>query len=349
MDLIRLFVEKVLRDKIFLALIVIGILGIFFTGMSGNSEHKGRIVSSDARNRDTGGRAGGNRDVGGDPGGDAAGDAGTAAGGQAGQQATGGQSAAPELVAKKDEGIFGGLAKMFGGAGSKSGADGAGGDTGGDAGGGASGAGKTGGGGGKPQLRRMTLDGQPGGQSGQTGTPAQAAPQANVKEACDFVRWWMGQAMNFTQATAAKSHKEALAYAKPAAAQVFTQMYWGPELAQAIASGNKAGSFELSEVTPIAANPDASVVIKCTGVLCMQDVGNPPQSQSLEFNFLVKREPEGYRVLNFFSQGGQVQSHGQQAQPGQMQPGQMQQDPNQQQQMQQPYQEPERRPYRPVY
>ena len=66
----------------------------------------------------------------------------------------------------------------------------------------------------------------------------------------------------------------------------------------------------------------------------MQDVGNPPLTQNLEFNFLVKKEPDGYRVLNFFSQGGAVQT------------------PQIQQVAPQPqYQEPmvpERRSYRPV-
>jgi len=254
-EIIRAILEKVLRDKIFLGLIAIGILAVFFTGANTGGEHKGRIVSNDAKNSHQ-------------------------------AQEEGGQGSTEQSPAQ-------------------------------------------------PHLRTMTANGQP-----QEAPPAQQAaavpaqPTANAAEACSFVKWWLSEAMNFQPSTAAASHKNALGFAKPAAAQVFVQQYWSPELAQAVTSGTKVGSLELSQINPLAVNPDGTVVIKCLGVLSMQDVGNPPLTQNLEFNFLVKKEPDGYRVLNFFSQGGAVQT------------------PQIQQVAPQPqYQEPmvpERRSYRPV-
>jgi len=253
-EIIRAILEKVLRDKIFLSLIAIGILAVFFTGANTGGEHKGRLVSNDARDN------------------------------------AGAQDEAPEA---KDANQA------------------------------------------QPHLRTMTANGQPQpAQAPQQAAPAPAQPSADAAEACQFVRWWLSESMNFQPATAAASHKNALGFAKPAAAQVFVQQYWSPELAQAVTSGTKVGSLELSQVNPLAVNPDGSVVIKCLGVLSMQDVGNPPMTQNLEFNFLVKKEPDGYRVLNFFSQGGAVQTP---------QVPQVEQQPQYQEQM-----VPERRPYRPV-
>lgn len=253
-EIIRAILEKVLRDKIFLSLIAIGILAVFFTGANTGGEHKGRLVSNDARGN------------------------------------AGAQDEVPEAKGPNQA---------------------------------------------QPHLRTMTANGQPQeAPPAQQATAAPAQPTADAAEACQFVRWWLSESMNFQPATAAASHKNALGFAKPAAAQVFVQQYWSPELAQAVTSGTKVGSLELSQVIPLAVNPDGSVVIKCLGVLSMQDVGNPPLTQNLEFNFLVKKEPDGYRVLNFFSQGGAVQT------------------PQMPQAVPQPqYQEPmvpERRPYRPV-
>lgn len=223
-DIIRAILERVLRDKLILGLIIIGILGIFVTGAN-KDPGKDRLVSNQEE--------------------EAAG-SGQKPGQQKGQAAAG----------------------------------------------------------------RGTGQGQrPGGQqqAGQGAPPPPAeSPQQTANIACEFIKWWLTRAMDYQQTTAVAAHKEALSWMKPPATEAFVQLFWSDELAAQVESGARTGSFQTSMVSPLAVNPDGSIPIRAIGVLVLQDTGYPPKSQPLELNFLVKKEAQGYRIVNFYSQAGEI-------------------------------------------
>lgn len=219
-DIIRAILERVLRDKLILGLIIIGILGIFVTGAN-KDPGKDRLVSNQEEEAASGQKAGQGQ-------------------GQA-QAGPGGQ--------------------------------------------------------------------RPGGQPGQgvqAPAPAAETPQQTASIACEFIKWWLTKAMDYQQTTAVAAHKEALSWMKPPATQAFVQLFWSDELAAQVESGARTGSFQTSMVSPLAVNPDGSIPIRAIGVLVLQDTGYPPKSQPLELNFLVKKEAQGYRIVNFYSQAGEI-------------------------------------------
>lgn len=116
-----------------------------------------------------------------------------------------------------------------------------------------------------------------------------------------FVRWWLTVGMDYKQASAAASHKEAFAWALPEPAQAFEQLFWGDHIKQGIASGTIAADFQPSSVIPLAINPDGSVVVTVVGTLVMQQTGQPPASQQLTMDFLVKKVDTGCRIAGFFN------------------------------------------------
>ncbi|MBX9937700.1 MAG: hypothetical protein K2Y32_00525 [Candidatus Obscuribacterales bacterium] len=142
----------------------------------------------------------------------------------------------------------------------------------------------------------------------------QARPQvtpADAQVATEFIRWWLSKGMDYQQTTADASHKEALSWIKPPATDIFVKFFWPAELAANIRSGRQVGNFQIATVTPLAINPDGSVPLRVTGVLVLQDTGYAPRSQPLELNFLVKKEAEGLRIINFYQQAGMISTSGQ--------------------------------------
>lgn len=227
-DIIRAILEKVLRDKLILGLIIIGILGIFVTGAN-KDPGKDRLVSNQEEEA------------------------------ASGQKSIQGQGQAP------------GQGQALAG----------------------------------PGEQRPGGQKQPG-QGAQTPAPAAETPQQTASIACEFIKWWLTKAMDYQQTTAVAAHKEALSWMKPPATQAFVQLFWSDELAAQVESGARTGSFQTSMVSPLAVNPDGSIPIRAIGVLVLQDTGYPPKSQPLELNFLVKKEAQGYRIVNFYSQAGEI-------------------------------------------
>lgn len=148
--------------------------------------------------------------------------------------------------------------------------------------------------------------GQPGAQGqnqGQGQTQQANANQENLTPnlAGEFVRWWLTKGMDYKQASAAASHKEAFGWALPDATNVFEQLFWGDHIKQGIATGTIAADFQPISVTPLAINPDGSVVVTVVGTLCMQQTGQMPASQQLTMDFLVKKGTDGCRIAGFYN------------------------------------------------
>lgn len=238
-DIIRALFEKIIHDKILMALIAIGIAGIFFSGA--NHSEKSESVQSKRLGR-----------------------------------SSADQPAVPGAQGQEGDGPIQGQA-----AGQAAGQ--------------------------APQA------GQPAGQAGQgqaTGQvqgaagagQAAAAPQPLTPElALQFVRWWLTQSMDYRMDTAAASHKTAALWTLPDANNAFEQLYWGDHIKQGIASGQIVGAFQPVSVTPVATNPDGSVVVTAVGTLMIQQSGQQPAGQQLTMDFLVKQTPDGLRIAAFFN------------------------------------------------
>jgi len=200
-ELARALVQRIFRDKILMALVVIGVLGLFMGGMSGKQE--------------------------------------------------------PPVASKS-----GGGQPM---------------DRGGD------------------DTRSMTpasLDGQPG------AAPAQQPLEPNL--ATDFVKWWLGGAMDYTTATAVANHEQAFGWMTPEAQRAFQAAFWTPETQQMIASGQLVAAFHLAAVQAEALNPDGSVVVGVTGTL-VTDTGGKPTPHQLTADLLVRREQDGLRIAGIYN------------------------------------------------
>lgn len=150
-------------------------------------------------------------------------------------------------------------------------------------------------------------------EQGQNPAPGQNQAQGQTQQANanrekltpnlagDFVRWWLTKGMDYKQASAAASHKEAFGWALPDATNVFEQLFWGDHIKQGIATGTIAADFQPISVTPLAINPDGSVVVTVVGTLCMQQTGQMPASQQLTMDFLVKKGNDGCRIAGFYN------------------------------------------------
>lgn len=135
-------------------------------------------------------------------------------------------------------------------------------------------------------------------------------PGLEPQLATDFIKWWLGTAMDFNAQTAQKSHSEAISWMTPETAQAFQANFWPPELAEGIGSGRVAASFTPSGVQAIAANPDGSIVVTVTGTLMMQ-AGPQPATHQFVADFLVRKEHDNLRVAGLYNRtvaasGGRV-------------------------------------------
>ncbi len=143
--------------------------------------------------------------------------------------------------------------------------------------------------------------------------PPEAQKQAvEPTVACDFVKWWLGGAMDYHAGTANKNHDEAFKWMSPDAAETFKSSFWNEGIAQGIAQGTLVAAFQPVTVEAEAINPDGTVVITVKGTLVMQYAGQP-STQPLQTDFLVRKEPEGLRIAGVFnraiSQAPAAQSH----------------------------------------
>jgi hypothetical protein len=193
-DLIRLTVERIMRDKILLGLVIIGLFGIFVGGFSpGREEHPApRAVDSQA------------------------------------------PSAAPEKAAPQTQSAYTAVGAL------------------------------------EPGL------------------------------ACDFARWWINGALDYSRSSAAQSHTIAFRWMTPDARRSLENSLWTPALASGIAQGTIIGAFQPISVQAEALNPDGSVVVGISGTLVLQSTGRPI-TQAIAADVLVRKEPSGLRVAGLYN------------------------------------------------
>lgn len=172
-----------------------------------------------------------------------------------------------------------------------------------------------GGGHGQPGAQTATQEGTPGAQGAPTaqGTPAAAAPvdpnALTPTLATDFVKYWMGGAMDYNTASAAQSHKEAAKWMTQESAQAFETNFWSPEIANGIASGQLRGAFQPISVQAQAVNPDGSIVVKMTGTLVLQQASVRPITHQIVMDLLVRKEGENCRISGLYNQSYAMQSN----------------------------------------
>ncbi len=128
--------------------------------------------------------------------------------------------------------------------------------------------------------------------------PAQAKPQFAIEPtlASDFVKWWMGGAMDYQASTSQKNHQEAFKWMSPEAQQTFQEAFWNDTMAQGITSGMLVAAFQPVSVQAQAVNPDGSVVVSMKGSLVLQMNGQPADTRQVVTDFLVKKEDSGLRI-----------------------------------------------------
>lgn len=119
--------------------------------------------------------------------------------------------------------------------------------------------------------------------------------------AVEFVRWWLGNSMNYSVATCRQTHDEAFKWMTPQAAQGFKACFWTPEIISGISSGAFAAAFQPVSINAKARNPDGSLVIGMTGTLMVQQTGNAPCSQQIVTDLLVRREKDGLRICGLYN------------------------------------------------
>lgn len=142
---------------------------------------------------------------------------------------------------------------------------------------------------------------QPGAQppAPQPQSQAQAKPPAPVLEpntASDFVKWWIGGAMDFQATTAKKNHEQALMWMTPEAQDTFKQAFWNDAMADGISTGRLVAAFQPVSIGAQAINPDGSVVVSMKGSLVLQVSGQPADTRQVVTDFLVRKEEQGLRI-----------------------------------------------------
>lgn len=159
-----------------------------------------------------------------------------------------------------------------------------------------------GGGHGQPSAQPESAQAGPGAQ-GAHGAAAPVDPNAlNPTLATDFVKFWMGGAMDYNAASAVQSHKEAAKWMTPETQQVFETNFWSPDIANGIASGQLGGAFQPIKVEAQAVNPDGSIVVRMTGTLVLQQSTVRPVTHQIVMDLLVRKEGDNCRIAGLYNQ-----------------------------------------------
>jgi len=143
---------------------------------------------------------------------------------------------------------------------------------------------------------------KPGEAQHQAQQPAQQQPPQQPQvvlepaQASDFVKWWLGGAMDFQATTATKNHEQAFLWMLPEAKESFKQAFWNDAMAQGISTGRLVAAFQPVSINPQAINPDGTVVVSMKGSLVLQMSGQPADTQQVVTDFLVKKEDAGLRI-----------------------------------------------------
>jgi len=145
------------------------------------------------------------------------------------------------------------------------------------------------------------------------GAPSAAAPAdpnaLNPTLATDFVKFWMGGAMDYNTASAAGSHKEAAKWMTPETQQAFETNFWSPDIANGIASGQLRGAFQPISVQAQAVNPDGSIVVNMTGTLVLQQASVRPVTHQIVMDLLVRKEGDNCRIAGLYNRSYPMQSN----------------------------------------
>lgn len=129
--------------------------------------------------------------------------------------------------------------------------------------------------------------------------PNPAGPEPKLAE--DFVKFWMGGAMDYNTASSAQSHKEAIKWMTPEAQAAFETNFWSPDIANAMASGQLRGAFQPIAVQAQAVNPDGSVVVGMTGTLVLQQASVRPVTHQIVMDLLVRKDGENLRIAGLYN------------------------------------------------
>lgn len=147
-------------------------------------------------------------------------------------------------------------------------------------------------------------------QQGAHGAAAPVDPNALTPTlATDFVKFWMGGAMDYNTASAAQSHKEAAKWMTQETQQAFETNFWSPDIANGIASGQLQGAFQPISVQAQAINPDGSIVVRMTGTLVLQQSSVRPVTHQIVMDLLVRKEGDNCRIAGLYNQSFPMQSN----------------------------------------
>ena len=147
--------------------------------------------------------------------------------------------------------------------------------------------------------------------SGESAKKSEAGEEGPLEPtlACNFIKWWLGGAMDYHRETAQKNHEEAFHWMSKEAHEAFQSAFWSDQVAQGVASGGIIAAFQPITVEAEAVNPDGSVVVLVKGTLVMQLSGQP-STQPIETDFLVKKEPAGLRIESIYNRQISHKSNG---------------------------------------
>lgn len=126
------------------------------------------------------------------------------------------------------------------------------------------------------------------------------SPKLDGNLACDFVKWWLTSAMDYSAANAQTGHSKAFGWMTTEAQQAFKTAFWTPDIAAGIADGRIKAQYTLISVQPVALNPDGSVVVCANGTFIYQS-GGQPTTQQMQTDYLVRKDPAGLRIAGLYN------------------------------------------------
>lgn len=118
--------------------------------------------------------------------------------------------------------------------------------------------------------------------------------------ACDFVKWWLTSAMDYSSNSAADGHSKAFGWMTAEARDAFKTAFWSPDIAAGIAAGRIKAQYQLLNVAPVAVNPDGSIVVCANGTFVYQSDGHPT-TQQMQTDYLVRKDPGGLRIAGLYN------------------------------------------------
>ncbi len=117
-----------------------------------------------------------------------------------------------------------------------------------------------------------------------------------------FVKWWLGGAMDYNPTTAHKNHIEANKWMTHQAAGAYQELFWSPDRSRDVLNGNITMNFQPISVEPMAVNQDGSIVISVKGIMVSTQPNSPnPVREQFETDYLVRRAAGGLRIAGLYN------------------------------------------------